>query len=69
MNAKVSPGTRIRWVRHRLRRRQKHLSPLTRRRIAIAALLLLLLAYGAMLFREQPAYRIGRIEFPTLNLK
>lgn len=58
---------RIRWVRRLLRRRHDSLSPRTRERIALGALILLMLLYGWFLFREEAGLRIDRIEFPHLK--
>lgn len=58
---------RIRWVQRSLRRRHDSLSPRARERIALAALILLMLLYGWFLFREEPGLRIDRIEFPHLK--
>ena len=58
---------RIRWVRRSLRRRHDSLSPRTRERIALGALILLMLLYGWFLFREESGLRIDRIEFPHLQ--
>ncbi len=58
---------RIRWVRQSLRRRHDGLSPRTRERIALGALILLMLLYGWFLFREESGLRIDSIEFPHLK--
>lgn len=58
---------RIRWVRRSLQRRHDTLAPRTRERIALGALILLMLLYGWFLFREEPGPRIDSIEFPHLK--
>lgn len=58
---------RIRWVRRSLRRRHDSLSTRARERIALAALILLMLLYGWFLFREEAGSRIDSIEFPHLK--
>lgn len=62
-----SPRCRIRWVRRSLRRRHDSLSTRARERIALAALILLMLLYGWFLFREESGLRIDSIEFPHLK--
>lgn len=58
---------RIRWVRRSLRRRHDTLAPRIRERIALGALILLMLLYGCFLFREEAGLWIDSIEFPHLK--
>lgn len=62
-----SLSCRIRWVRRSLQRRHDSLSPRARERIALGALILLMLLYGWFLFREESGLRIDSIEFPHLK--
>ncbi len=59
---------RIRWVRRSLRRRHDTLAPRIRKRIVLAALVLLLLLYLWLLFTADmgPELEIGHFEYSPL---
>lgn len=67
MTGKIRLDSRIRWMRLRLRRLHDRLTARTRKRIALGAFLLLMLAYGWVLLRRVPETEIVPIEFPTLK--
>lgn len=67
MTGKIRLDSRIRWMRLRLRRLHDRLTARTRKRIALGAFLLLMLAYGWVLLRGMPETKIVPIEFPTLK--